>query len=340
MFKMKFLQKPAILVVLSTLIFGCNSAANNNQNTTPQYQTFAYSKVGTALSSNYTVNNLFVSGSNVYLTLSDQDESTFGYAKISKIAVSSDKFQTVYLTTPKDHQYSLIGDMVVNQNDSTIYVPVAYVGKDVYNYTWLKYESDATTSLDNIGNYSVSNELSSQFALKSATFSNGVIYANYAGNLIGFSENSSKELFNENNLLLSWQDSFSVEENEIIAIDDSDSGLVSISLSNKNRSAIGEDFIALANKGFEAMPKFAIYNHRIYILAIHRSGNAQTPYLALCSINDTAIANDNWDCKVSTNSLTTGNRLINLDVDRQTGKIYFIAERSSGDTQLYVINQN
>lgn len=326
--------------MLSTLIFGCNSAANNNQNTTPQYQTFAYSKVGTALGSDYTVNNLFVSGNNVYLSLSDQDENTFGYAKISKTAVSSDKFQTAYLTTPKDRQYSLIGDMVVNQDDSTIYVPVVYIGKDGYYYTWLKYESDAITPFDNVGNYSVSNELSAQFALKSATFSNGVIYANYAGNLIGFSENSSKELFNENNLLLSWQDSFSVEENKIIAINDNDSGLVSISLSNKNRSAIGDDFVALANKGFEAMPKFAIYHHNIYILAIHRSGNAQTPYLALCSINDAAVANSNWNCKVSTNSLTAGNRLINLDVDRQTGKIYFIAERLAGDTQLYVINQN
>lgn len=51
MFKIKFFQKLAIIMMLSTLLFGCNSAANNNQNTIPQYQTFTYSKIGAALDS-------------------------------------------------------------------------------------------------------------------------------------------------------------------------------------------------------------------------------------------------------------------------------------------------
>ena len=82
-------------------------------------------------------------------SLADQDESTFGYAEISKMQSSSDNYQAVYLTMPTDHQYSLIGDMTVNQDDSILYVPVAYLSGNSYNYTWLKYKP-ATTSFDSV----------------------------------------------------------------------------------------------------------------------------------------------------------------------------------------------
>ena len=327
-----------ITVILGALLSACNSAANSSQTAEPQYQSFSYAKVGTALDPDYSVNNLFVSGDNVYLSLADQDDSTFGYAKISKKASSSDNYQTAYLTTPTDHQYSLIGDMVVNQDDSILYVPVAYLSGSVYDYTWLKYKPDTTTSFDRVGNYLVSSESSSQFALKSASFDNGIVYANYAGNLVGFSESGSKELFKDSELLLSWQDSFTISKNWMIAINNNDNGLVRVSLDNKSRAQIGEDFVTLANKGFEAMPKFTIYNHTIYILAVHRTGSNQTPYLALCSISDAADINTGWDCKVGTNPLTMNSQLINLDVDKHTGKLYFVSYSLANGSQLYVIN--
>lgn len=338
MFRVKFVRNSAITLILSILMCACNSAANNSQNTETQYPVFSYTKVGHALGGSYSVNNLFVSGGNVYLSLADSDEGTFGYAKISKNAAYSDDYQTVYLTTPKDQQYSLIGDMVVNQQNSILYVPVAYMNGSNYIYTWLKYKPDTNISYDYVGSYQLESSLHSQFALKSASFSDGVLYANYAGNLIGFSEDGSKELFKENQLLLSWQDSFSIEENNMIAINNNDNGLVKIRLDNKERSELGENFVALANKGFEAMPKFTIYNHTIYILAIHRIGAEQAPHLALCSIRDNTSANNTWSCKVAANAMSTGNRLINLDVDKQTGKIYFISENLTNGTQLYVIN--
>ena len=333
----KMFRNSAIAIMLGWLLCGCNSAANSSQTAEPQYQSFSYAKVGAPLNTDYSVNNLFVSGNNVYLSLEDQEESTFGYAEIGQNASSSDSYKTIYLTTPNDHQYSLIGDMVVNQDDSTLYVPVAYINGSTYNYTWLKYKSDATVAFDSVGNYPVSLESSSQFALKSASFANGVVYANYAGDLVGFAEDSSKKLFQDSQLLLSWQDTFAIEENEMVAINDNDNGLIRVSLDNKNRSQIGEDFVTLANKGFEAMPKFTIYNHSIYILAIHRSGINQTPHLALCSISDSSDANSAWDCKVAANALVTGNQLVNLDVDKHTGKLYFVAETLAGGTQLYVI---
>lgn len=328
----------AITVILGALLSACNSAANSNQTAEPQYQSFSYAKVGPALNPDYSVNNLFLSGDSVYLSLADQDESTFGYAKISKNASSSDDYHTEYLTTPTDHQYSLIGDMVVNQDDSTLYIPVAYPNGSVYNYTWLKYKTGSTTSFDSVGNYQVSSESSSQFALKSASFDNGIVYANYAGNLVGFSESGSKEVFKDSQLLLSWQDSFSISKNWMIAINDNDNGLVRVSLDNKSRAQVGEDFVALANKGFEAMPKFTIYNHIIYILAIHRTGSNQTPHLALCSISDTAGTNTGWACKVGTNPLTMNSQLINLDVDKHTGKLYFVSYSLANGSQLYTIN--
>lgn len=324
--------------MLGALLCSCNSAANSNQTTETQYQSFSYQQVGTVLNNNYNVNNLFVSSDKIYLSLADQEESTFGYAEIDKNASSSGSYKTIYLTTPNDHQYSLIGDMVVNQDDSTLYVPVAYINGSTYNYTWLKYKSDATVAFDSVGNYSVSLESSSQFALKSASFASGVVYANYAGDLVGFAEDSSKKLFQDSQLLLSWQDTFAIDGNEMVAINDNDNGLIRVSLDNKNRSQIGEDFVTLANNGFEAMPKFTIYNHSIYILAIHRSGSNQTPHLALCSISDTADLNDSWDCKVGTTPLPIGNQLINLEVDKQTGKIYFVLNSLANGTQLYVIN--
>ena len=327
-----------ITIISGALLSACNSAANSNQTAEPQYQSFSYAKVGTALNPDYSVNNLFVSGDKVYLSLADQDESTFGYAEISKKASSSDNYQTVYLTTPTDHQYSLIGDMVVNQDDSILYVPVAYLSGSVYDYTWLKYKPDTTRSFDSVGNYLVSSESSSQFALKSASFDNGIVYANYAGNLVGFSESGSKELFKDSQLLLSWQDSFAISKNWMIAINDNDNGLVRVPLDNKSRAQIGEDFVTLANKGFEAMPKFTIYNHTIYILAVHRTGSNQTPYLALCSISDAADINTGWDCKVGTNPLTMNSQLINLDVDKYTGKLYFVSYSLANGSQLYVIN--
>ena len=67
----------------------------------------------------------------------------------------------------------------------------------------------------------------------------------------------------------------------MVAINNNDNGLVRISLDNNSRAQIGDDFVTLANKGFEAMPKFTIYNHTIYILAIHRTGSNQTPFSAL-----------------------------------------------------------
>lgn len=339
MIKIKFFQGSAIAIVISALLCACNGAANSsNQTAETQYPSFNYAKVGVALNPDYSVNNLFVSGDKVYLSLADQDESTFGYAEISKNASSSDNYQTVYLTMPTDHQYSLIGDMTVNQDDSILYVPVAYLSGNSYNYTWLKYKPAATTSFDSVGNFLVSSESSAQFALKSASFSDGVVYANYAGNLVGFSESGSKELFKDSQLLLSWQDSFAISKNWMIAINDNDNGLVRVSLDNKNRAQIGEDFVALANKGFEAMPKFTIYNHIIYILAIHRTGSSQTPHLALCSISDAADVNTGWDCKVGVNSLTMGSQLINLDVDKYTGKLYFISHSLANGSQLYVIN--
>ncbi len=339
MSEIKFFQRSAIVIVLSALLYGCNSAANsNNQPVETQYENFSYTKVGAALNAEYSVNNLFVSNGSIYLSLADQEESTFGYAQIDKNASSSGSYQTIYLTTPNDHQYSLIGDMVVNQDDSTFYVPVAYLNGSVYDYTWLKYKPGATVSFGRVGNYPVSYESSSQFALKSASFSGGMIYANYASNLVGFAENSSKELFKDNQLLLSWQDSFTVDGNEMIAINQNDDGLVRLLLDSKSQSPIGENFVALASKGFEAMPKFTIYNHNIYTLAIYRSGSNQTPHLALCQISDAANSTDEWGCKVAKNSLTVGSQLINLDVDKQTGKLYFVSYNLVNGTQLYVIN--
>lgn len=339
MIKTKLFQRLVIAFVSTVLLSACNSAANSSSQTAEtQYPSFNYTKVGSMLSPDYSVNNLFVSGDSIYLSLADEDESTFGYAKISKNASSSDNYNRVYLTTPTDQQYSLIGDMVVNQDDSTIYIPVAYLSGSVYNYTWLKYKPDATKSFDNVGNYLVSSESFAQFALKAASFDSGIIYANYAANLVGFSESSSKELFKDSQLLLSWQDSFAISKNWMIAINNNDNGLVRISLDNNSRAQIGDDFVTLANKGFEAMPKFTIYNHTIYILAIHRTGSNQTPHLALCSISDTADINTGWDCKVGTNPLTMNSQLINLDVDKHTGKLYFVSYSLANGSQLYVIN--
>lgn len=284
------------------------------------------------------MNNLFVVGDNIYLSLSDQDESTFGYATIAKDANSATGYQTRYLTTPNDHQYSLVGDMVVNHNNAMIYVPVTYSDSGSYNYTWLKYESNAINAMGSSGDYSVPADLISQFALKSASFFDDVIYANYDGHLIGFSEDSSNKLFQDDKLLLSWQDSFSVDKNGLIAINEDEQSIVRIPLDNKAKTQIGESFDVLANLGFEAMPKFTVYKDTIYILTLYRNGSNQKPYIGLCSIRNDAQPNNKWACKVSSVSLDVGNRLINLDADEHTGKIYFVINSLSNGTQLYVIN--
>lgn len=332
------LQNAITAFAISMMLCSCNSASNSNQRSEPQYPSFTYSKVGSALDNSYSVTDLFIVGNNVYLTLSDQDESTFGYAMVDKNSNLTTSYQTKYLVTPQNHQYSLIGNMVVNQDNGMLYVPAAYPSGDHYNYTWLKYESTATQSTDSVGDYAVTESLSSQFALTSASFFNDIIYANYAGTLIGFAENTSNKLFQDDKLLLSWQDAFAVDKEGLVAINEENNALVRISLDHKARTQIGESFSTLANRGFEAMPKFTIYNDTIYILAIHRNLNSKKPYISLCSISDTASDTTTWDCKVSPNSLKLGYQLINLDADKNTGKIYFVANNLVDGTQLYVVN--
>lgn len=314
-------------------------ACSNSSDNSGQTRSFSYTEVGQKLSRDYAVNNLFVDDKYVYLTLSDDMDDTFGYAKISSAAGADIPYQFTYLTLPATPSYKLIGEMVIDEERSQLYIPVAIASGANYNYTWLQYESGKTTPNDVlIGSYSVPNDLAKQFALETATFYNNSIFANYAGSVIGFNTVSGQASLRLENVLVSSQDAFSIQDkNTVIAISDDGNRIVRIDPATRAQIQLGESFSVLGEKGFEVSPHFTVNKNVVYILAVKRSVSTNLPHLVLCNTPINADLKQ-WDCKTSETPISTGSQIINIDNDTRSGTLYFVLQNLKQGTQLYRIN--
>lgn len=315
------------------LLTGCSS--DNAQTQTG----LSYSPVGQPLRPDYTVNNLYVGLDNVYLTLDDDAESTFGYAMVSGEADATKQYQLTYLTLPNMPQYIIIGDMVIDDQKAQLYVPVASINGAFYNYTWLQYDSGATApNASTVGAYSVAAGLANQFALTSASFYNGSIYADYAGNLIGFSTVNGQVRLRNEGFLVFAQDGFVIlDKNNVVAISADGNSVVLKDPETNTQSQIGESFSVLGDRGLEVSPHFTVSDSIVYVLAIQRSETTDQAHLALCKASLSTPA-DPWACKVSDTGLPNGSQIINLDVHRGTGSVYFVLYSLATGSQLYRIN--
>lgn len=324
-----------LLAIVSIVIL---AACTSSQDDSPQ-SGLSYSAVGQLLNADYTVNNLYVGFDKVYLTLADDEDSTFGYAMISGEADANARYELAYLTLPDTPQYIIIGDMVIDESTAQLYVPVARINGAFYNYTWLQYESGATVpNASPIGSYSVAAGLANQFALTSASFYHGSIYADYAGHLIGFNTSNGQVRLRKDDFLVSALDGFVIlDKNNVVAINgDGNSVVVKDPESNAQRQ-IGESFTVLEDRGLEVSPHFAVHDGIVYILAIQRSVATDLAHLALCTTSLQSNA-EQWSCKVSDTSLSQGSQIINLDTHAGTGAVYFVLQSLAQGTQLYRIN--
>lgn len=314
-------------------------ACSNSSDNAGQTRSLSYTAVGQTLSRDYTVNNLFVDNKHVYLTLSDDMDDTFGYAKISSVAAADVPYQFTYLKLPATPSYTIIGEMVIDEERSQLYIPVAIANGANFNYTWLQYESGKTTPNDiQVGSYLVPNDLAKQFALETATFYNNSIFANYAGSVIGFNTVSGQASLRLENVLVSSQDAFSIQDkNTVIAISDDGNRIVRIDPATRAPIQLGESFSVLGEKGFEVSPHFTVNNNIVYMLAMKRSESTNLAHLALCNTPINADSKQ-WDCKTSETPLGNGSQIINIDSDTSSGTLYFVLQNLKQGTQLYRVN--
>ena len=197
----------------------------------------------------------------MYLTLDDDLDETFGYAQIPSNADASVAYTFSYLTLPSGHPYVIIGDMVIDDQTKKLYIPVAYQEGANYQYTWLQYESGATTpNALTIGSYAVPTGAANHFALQSATFFNGSIYANYGGSIVGFNVSNGQVALRKDNFLVSSQDAFWIQDkNMVIAIASDANRIVRKDPETNLESQIGESFSALEDQGYEVSPHFTVH---------------------------------------------------------------------------------
>ena len=323
----------SVLSLVFLLVACTSSSDNQSQNS------FSYTPVGQQLSADYTVNNLFVGSGNVYLTLTDTEDSTFGYARVATTADASTAYQFEYLTLPSSPQYIIIGDMVIDEHRAQLYVPVASQSGAFYNYTWLQYEAGATEPNSSlVGSYQVAMSSANQFALNSAAFFNGSIYANYGGHIIGFNTVNGQVAQRKDNFFVSSQDAFWIQDkNTVVAIGSDANSVVRKDPESNTQTQIGESFSTLEDQGFEVSPHFTVHDGVVSILAIKRSETTDLAHLTLCRVGLQSDTN-RWTCAVSNTPLPADAQIINIDTDAVTGSMYFVLHSLAQGSQLYKIN--
>lgn len=325
---------PVVSALMSLILLSACSSSSDQQ----QSSSLSYAAVGQPLGVDYTVHNLFVGPGSVYLTLDDDLDETFGYAQIASSADASVAYAFSYLTLPSGHPYMIIGDMVIDDQTKKLYIPVAYQEGANYQYTWLQYEPGATTpNALIVGSYAVPAGAANQFALQSATFFNGSIYANYNGTIVGFNVSTGQVALRKENFLVSSQDAFWIQDkNTVIAIASDANRIVRKDPETNLESQIGETFSALEDQGYEVSPHFTVYGGYVSLLAIKRD-QAGFSHLALCRVAYQAES-ASWSCNASQERISDGSQIINLDTDAATGSIYFVLHSLTQGTQLYRIN--
>ena len=328
-----------MLSLLAVLTASCLLTACNSSSDTPPQRSLSYSAVGRPLNTDFTVNNLFVAVDSVYLTHGDSEDGNLGYAKIPANAGADHAYHLTYLTLPASTQYTVIGDMVIDELKAQVYLPVASLNGGFYNYAWLQYESGATApNALPVGSYKVTAGLANQFALESATVFNGSIYANYAGTVVGFNTSTGQVGLQKENFLVSSQDAIWIQDkNTVIAINSDGNSIVRKNPETNEQIQIGESFSTLHDQGFEVSPHFTVHEGLVSVLAIQRSETTGHSHLALCRVGYQSGANK-WACDVSLEKLPHGSQILNLDTDVKTGSIYFVLQSLAHGSQLYKIN--
>lgn len=323
-----------LLTLLSLALLSACSSSSDQQSP----NSLNYTAVGQPLVTEYTVHNLFVSTGSVYLTLDDDLGETFGYAQVASNAEASAAYRFSYLRLPSGHPYTINGDMVIDDQSRRLYIPVAYQEGADYKYTWLQYEPGATVpNALLIGAYAVPSGLANQFALQSATFFNGSIYANYGGSIVGFNTSNGQVVLHKEKFLVSSQDAFSIQDkNTVIAIASDANRIVRKDPETNAETQISESFSVLESKGYELSPHFTVHDGFVSLLGIKRD-QAGFSHLALCRASYQAQT-DPWSCSTSPERIPDGSQIINLDTDTATGSIYFVLHSLTQGTQLYRIN--
>ena len=292
-----------------------------------------YSPIGPTLDRSFRVSNLYISNGNAYLPIAGRTDGPLRYAQLSVGAPSGTPYKIVDLLIPMDAHYKLVGSLFVDTTTERMYAPVVIADGLTNTYTWLTYDAKGLTPIGTpLGNYPVPSNPELQFGVSPPGLYKGVIYPNYAGNLVGISTATRQQVFQKNGVLAPTQRNYAVIENQILTFRQDNTSMVLIDMTNGTQKNVGGNLNALADEGYQAMPFFAVYNGTVYLLTVGSRFK-----LGLCTAS--FQADQGWQCKSSDMPLPDGAQITAFNVDMASGTLYFLTSGSMNGTQLNRIIQ-
>lgn len=301
--------------------------------------------VGGLVDASINVNSIFSWKNEIYLSIDGQepDSSSINYMQISQQASATTPYQTLQLNIPSSPSYLVVGDMAVNPEDGTLFLPVAVQSGGIDTYSWLKYSTGSSNPQANsIGSFSVADELgdgsSTEFAIKSADFEDGVVYGNFSDNLVGYNEITGQEEFNMPDFQPAPPDSFWIEGRNLYYTSIDEDSVEVESLDTGVITQIGESFEQLAqHSNIFATPAFALFEGYVYIVAtsVDKSNpSAPEDYLEICYVPENAPSTYPWHCDKNTYPLAVNEQIVAFDISSVTSNMLVMLSGSSG-SQLY-----
>ena len=321
--------KPGLVLVTLLLALGINACS---EQAPTKDETLTFTPIGPALDRAYRVTGLYVVNGNVYLPIAGRTDGPLRYAQISIGGTTSTSYKIVDLLIPRDAIYKIVGPPFVDGKADRIYAPVVVADSTSNTYTWLAYDTKGLTPIGTpLGSYPVPSNPELQFGVATPGFYKGVLYPNYAGNLVGINTTNGQQVFQKKGLLAPTQSNYAVIENQILTFSRDSGSMTLIDMSNGSTKTLGGDLNALAEKGYQATPFFAIFNGNVHLLTIGTGFK-----LGLCTTS--LHATEDWRCKLSDMALPAGVQITAFNLDPGSGTPYFLTYKTMNGTQLNRIN--
>lgn len=317
------------LLLAGLLTLGISACS---EQTPTKVETLTYTPIGPTLDRNYRVNGLYVINGNAYLPIAGRTDGPLRYAQMTLNGAASTNYKIVDLLIPNDASYKIVGPVFVDGISDRIYAPLVITDRTSNTYTWLTYDTKGLTPIGTpLGNYPVPSNPELQFGVPTPGFYKGVLYPNYAGNLVGINTTNGQQVFQKKGLLAPTQSNYAVIENQILTFSRDSGSMTLIDMSNGSTKTLGGDLNALAEKGYQATPFFAIFNGNVHLLTIGTGFK-----LGLCTTS--LHATEDWRCKLSDMALPAGVQITAFNLDPGSGTPYFLTYKTMNGTQLNRIN--
>ncbi len=318
------------LLLAGLLTLGISACS---EQTPTKVETLTYTPIGPTLDRNYRVNGLYLSNGTAYLPIAGRTDGPLRYAQMTLNGAASTIYKIVDLLIPRDAHYKLVGPLFVDTTTERMYAPVVIADGLTNTYTWLTYDAKGLTPIGApLGNYPVPSNPELQFGVSPPGLYKGVLYPNYAGNLVGISTTNGQQVFQKNGLLTPTQTNYAVIENQILTFNRDSNRMVLIDMVSGISKNLGESLAALSEKGYQVTPFFAVYNGNVYLLTVDAGFK-----LGLCITS--LPAGQVWQCTSSNMPLPDSAQITAFSADATSGALYFLTSNPMNGTQLHRIVQ-